>query len=479
MTFIRYKKDGNKVYAYEITSYWDKKKKQPRQKINYLGVVINKEKKIFEKPRIRVMKDNGIVDFGDGFFIKEFLKEYKNFSVFNKLLTKNQKDTLFTLLSYKIINPSAMRLAKIWFYGNVVRFFYKNAKITSQRISEFLKVIGDEKLQQKFFKKYIRKIASDEGIILDITALPNRIKHPFTNQGYHDKKIDKQIKLSLVVDRKKHLPLFFNFIPGNIADVSSLRTTFEEIKRLGIKGSLAIMDAGFFSRGNVMDMCEKKIDFLIRLPKITKKYKDLIMDETDDIETIKYGVKYGKRALLIKEKETKLFDDFKKDFFFYIILDPNKRGRDMNTLLFNVIGEKNKTIKKEIEYEIKNNGIMILVSSVKIKTDEVISLYYSRQIAEMMFGFSKSDSKLLPLRVHKNNTLRGYLFLMFLSLITFIEIKKKLDDDYTVEECLMILRNLKAKVYEKDLVVSDITKVQKELFNKFKILVPKTLGIQE
>jgi len=49
----------------------------------------------------------------------------------------------------------------------------------------------------------------------------------------------------------------------------------------------------------------------------------------------------------------------------------------------------------------------------------VIPLYYTRQIAKRLFGFSKDDLNILPLRVHKEETLRDYLFLHFASLVVY------------------------------------------------------------
>jgi hypothetical protein len=63
MSFIRYKKIGNKEYAYEVIPYWDSTAKKPRQKTKYLGVVIDKEKKIFKKPREKP-REKLILDFG-------------------------------------------------------------------------------------------------------------------------------------------------------------------------------------------------------------------------------------------------------------------------------------------------------------------------------------------------------------------------------------------------------------------------------
>jgi len=72
MSFIRYKKFGNKEYAYEVETHWDPEAKIPGQKTKYLGVVVDKEKKIFERPRQKP-REKIILDFGDGYLVQEFL----------------------------------------------------------------------------------------------------------------------------------------------------------------------------------------------------------------------------------------------------------------------------------------------------------------------------------------------------------------------------------------------------------------------
>jgi len=49
--------------------------------------------------------------------------------------------------------------------------------------------------------------------------------------------------------------------------------------------------------------------------------------------------------------------------------------------------------------------------------------------------------------------------------------------DYTVEEALLIMRNLKCKVYDDELIVQELAKQQKEVVEKLDIIVPKRLGI--
>ena len=473
MVFIRYKTFGKQEYAYQIRSYWDSKTQKPKQKTIYLGVVVDKSKKIFEKRLSITKQEKLILDFGDSYFIKEFFEKVK----FSKLIEEvfgDKKDFFLSLINYRLCYPSAMRFSKTWFEGNYAKICYPNVDLSSQRISDFLKLLGEENLQRKFFKQYIPVYAeSNEGIIIDATSLPNQIHMPITQWGLSGEEIDKQIRFLLVVEKKNSMPLFFRYFSGNIVDVSTLKNTITELRKFGIKENYVYMDAGFFSEDNILELYEQKINFLTRLPSIRTIYKELIISEAKNIEKYENGVQYGKRALFIKQKNITLFG---KKAFAYVILDPERKGREMkNFLLQNIKNTENSV--EELEYDMMKRGIMILVSSFNLKNEEVVPAYYVRQTAEKLFGFSKDDLNLLPLRVHNEESLRGFLFMQFVTLIAFVHIKNKLGKEYNVEEILLTLRNLKCKVYDKEIIICEPNKQQKEILEKLDILMPKKLGI--
>ncbi len=133
---------------------------------------------------------------------------------------------------------------------------------------------------------------------------------------------------------------------------------------------------------------------------------------------------------------------------------------------------------EKLDYEILHRGVMILVSSFEIPRSDVVPTYYARQTVEMLFGFSKDDlGILLPLRVHSEQRMQGFLLLQFLCLIAFTRMRNKLGTEYTVEEALLSLRNLKAKVFESGIVVGELTREQKEIMKKLGVLMSKNLGI--
>lgn len=472
MTFIRFKKFGKQEYAYEVTETYDKKLKRSRQKSRYLGSVIDKDKNIFEKKRVYSPAEKIILDFGDSYILNKF---YETIEV-GKIIRNIFGDLcqgLLALITYRLCYPSAMMYADEWINGNYAKIIYPKANLASQRVSEFFRLLGDEELQRKFFKAYLSKFShSENGLIIDGTSLPNQIHMPLSAWGLSGEEIDKQIRFLLAVDKESSEPLYFRAVPGNIVDVSTLQTTIKELRKYDVKNSFVYVDAGFFSEENIKEMYSSSIDFLTRLPAERIIYKQIIIEEARNIESIRNLTRYGKRALFVKQKEIDLFG---KRSYAHIILDPQRKGREINRLGINTIDEKD--INKDLEYDLLCRGIMILISSFIISKEEIVPAYYVRQTAEKMFGFSKDDLDILPLRVHSEETLRGFLFLQFISLIFFAQLKKKIGKKHTVEEVILTMRNLKCKVFDKELIISEPTKQQKDLAKLLGIILPKSLGI--
>ena len=75
MAFIRFKKFGKKEYAYEIQAKWDKKTQKPFQTSKYLGVVVDKQKRIFNKVGRQKNQEQLILDFGDSYLLHKFLEK--------------------------------------------------------------------------------------------------------------------------------------------------------------------------------------------------------------------------------------------------------------------------------------------------------------------------------------------------------------------------------------------------------------------
>ncbi|EQD79468.1 hypothetical protein B1B_00195, partial [mine drainage metagenome] len=118
------------------------------------------------------------------------------------------------------------------------------------------------------------------------------------------------------------------------------------------------------------------------------------------------AVKYGNRIMFISSSRTEFADH---TVFIHLILDPERRGRELGRY-------KLKHMDDYDPFAVKRKGFMVLMSSQPIERDQLIPLYYTRQFVEKAYSYSKDDLSLLPLRVHSEEALSGYLFIIFLSL---------------------------------------------------------------
>ena len=474
MSFIRHKKLKNKWYAYEVTSVWNKKLKSSRSVSKYLGPVDPETKKIVPFIKKVTEDEKLILDFGDSYFFYKFILDSDIHSALKKIFFDKHPESV-PLMIYRLCTQSAMHNCGEWISGNIINILCKNVNLSSQRISDFFKKLGNESIQRKFFVEYIKLIGgSKKSVIIDATSLPNHIHSDFNAWGKSDGKIEKQFRFLCVVEQSSKTPLFYRFLPGNITDIITLQKTIEELKEIGIESNFVLIDAGYYSESNIHELFNQSIDFLTRLPAGRIIYKNILMEHAHDVEQLKNAYTIGKRGYFAKSLEINLYGH---KSYAYLILDPARKAKETKELLQEYCGNKLDRDQKEDQLSFLSCGMMVLISSKQIPVDEILSSYYLRQSIEQIFGFSKSDLNLLPIRAHNDKTIQGYLFFQFLLLVFYIRIREKYLKDYTVEQLSMILRKIKCKVYESRVIPLERDKKQREIFEQANIIVPKFLGI--
>jgi transposase len=229
------------------------------------------------------------------------------------------------------------------------------------------------------------------------------------------------------------------------------------------------MDAGYFSETNLKMLFAAGISFLIRMPSNRVVYKEIIT-ENNDIESPIYAVKYKKRGLFIKENEIEIYG-YKA--FAYLVLDPERRGREISKAV-SQMEEDGSDVDK---LDFSNCGKMVLLSSEKLVTSDVVPLYYTRQLAERMFGIAKDDLNILPLRTHSEPNFKGFMLLIFISLIISCGLKARIGKKTSIEQVVSTLRTLKCKVFEDTIITGEVTKKQRLIFEDNNIIVPKICGV--
>jgi hypothetical protein len=194
-----------------------------------------------------------------------------------------KEDTMMSALGFKLLAGASNRYAEDWWEGSYTRILFPNAKLRSQRLSEFYCQLGDEWVYREFFNKYLRLFCQNKptGVLIDSAGLPNDVKFPLAAANTHNGVTSNETRLLLVVDKRTGMPLFFRFNAGNIVDVTTLRSTIAELGAFGLEVGYAIVDAGYYSENNIRSLYgddageDKAIPFLTRIgsntPMWTKK----------------------------------------------------------------------------------------------------------------------------------------------------------------------------------------------------------------
>jgi transposase len=90
-------------------------------------------------------------------------------------------------------------------------------------------------------------------------------------------------------------------VPGNIVDVSTLSATINELNEYNINIDRAILDAGYYSKDNIILLYKNKIPFMTRLTEKNETFKLLVKTFVPNITCKENLVKFGDRTLFIKK----------------------------------------------------------------------------------------------------------------------------------------------------------------------------------
>ena len=465
----------------------------------YLGRVIDKEKSIYKSRGRGIFKytlesgfencdenydrqseqpvnENLILDFGDVFLCDSLVKKSSYYEVFKTFLKDDKDiDTLMAMAYYRALSHDANCYAAEWYQGSYARILFPNAQLSSQRLSEFLEKLGDEAEQRMFFKKYLLALTNGkckDGILIDSTGLPNAIDFPLNAISNHAGVVNNETRLIMIIDRTTGMPMYFRYNAGNIVDVSTLCATIKELQLMNVKANLAVLDSGYFSEENIKMLFTENISFLTRLGSNRKLYKQLIAEHAEELQKSEYIVVYGDRILHIKRIAIDLYGN---KGYAYVALDVNKKHEE--SVKYIKAAVEDGIPSDEIDKALLSKGIFVLISSEEIDTADIMPMYYTRQQVEQVFDISKTSADLLPLRVHSEKTFRGHLLIVFVATVIRLIIYEYLQEwNINANGSLIIMRNLKCKVFDDHILVKEPTKKMRLIAEHTKIKIPITLA---
>ncbi len=423
------------------------------------------------------------VDFGDSFFLNQFLWQSGMMDVVDQIGYGNS-DTLHAMLLFYTLSWLANVDAIHWYEGNVVQLLYPKANMTSQRISDFLAAIGTPEKQMAFQKAYIEYVlthySKDKNILIDSSGLPNGIHMPATRINVHNGKVSNEVRLIFVVQRSTGLPLYYRAVPGNIVDVTTLERIFLHLDSMGVDIDSCIMDAGYNS-GDNMDLFYDenhncKMDFITRLKSGDKNFQTMMSEDLGTLDQKENFVKYEDRYVFIKKRQIMVGSKNNNPAWMYLGLDCGRLSDEQHKLLKRAA--KDNLTKDEVYDAMQGEGLFGVISGKEYSCDEILPAYYQRQAAEQIFDFAKNYTKLLPLRTNNAETFQGHLLLAYIAscAVKMIQMRLKVADLFMGSR-LTIMRNQKCTIYQNRIVTDDAQREVNETYAAFGMKCPSSIPI--
>lgn len=510
MSYIVHQRIRGKVYAYEAEGYWDPVKKQARQRRKYLGAV-DEDGNIIPKTserEIKVSKSYGHV------LLLLKLAEQEGLRSRLRDAFGDDGDMVLALAVIRLVDPTAMRNVHLALEDTLLpEMLSLDTLPSSQRLSELLSSLGRREAEVRAF---LRSLAVEEdALAFDITSLSSYSRQlPFLEYGadYRETGLP-QINLGLVVSVQRHVPMYYKAYPGSVSDVSTLRNLVAEVRDLGVEKCLLIMDRGFYSQGNVEDMNEAKMDFLMPLPFGRGLAKELMSESNQLLDDPDKGHMLDKELYFVHRTEVEVSGH---GLHAFLVMSEKRRAEERRTLysrleelekefsgkkwhpgvpseladkagnLRTCLEARNDTgstavVRKRnaISQMANRCGKMILLSSKEMDWREAISVYRQRDEAEDDFSQLKNELQALPLRVSSSASMHGLLFVLFLSLLLRSHLlnrarKAKLLGKMWTDEMLRFLGVLKVTQVGREWRINEVTRQRRELFKALGIEAPVT-----
>lgn len=427
----------------------------------YLGRVINKEKNIFwtkergfytfdpltqsfGEPRaddipasefktdLRTRQNPVIVDFGDSFFLDRMVNGIGYGDVLKSIPYQN-RDTLHAMLFFYTLEGEANVHAQSWYRQNYVKYLFPKANISSQRISDFLRAIGAPEVRRAFLLAHIRFLleTTDEElcVLIDSTGLPNKCDIPITRVSVHEGEVNIEFRLIAVVQKKTGLPICYEYIAGNVVDISTLERTIRILAEHHCNVEYCIGDAGYCCPATMERLVLSGIEFMTRLNPAYTLFKDALGSNFNEMMKPEHAVRYRDRIVQILKVPTVIGTDRdngeEKTGFIYLCRDMQSYHSKSDHLM----RSKKFTSMTSDEYRSACGrlGVFAIVTTRDIAPADVLPEYYIRQGIEQYFDFGKNYAKFLPVREHSMETLSGHLLLSFIATFLVITIRNRLN----------------------------------------------------
>lgn len=454
-----HRKANGAAYLYTVESYWDKEKKQARNKQVCLGRIDEKSGEVIPSKRKSHTEKNAAIDpnvvastkvCGPYLLLNKLAKDTGLTAALKKSFPKAYEEILS--LGFFIAQKGlALSRCDIWSVSHMHPF---EKPIQSQRVSELLQQITENE-RQHFLSLWLKQLSENELLCYDITSISSyATANEYIRWGYNrDKEKLPQINLAMLFGQQSGMPAYYRRMPGNISDVITLENTINTLDFLGKVKLHFVLDRGFYSKNNVDMLLSKRYHFALMVPTGRKWVRNIIDQYYEAVSSPENYRQTGESEVLYMI--SRLYQWEGRRCYAHLYYNASRAAEDFDKLSKNLIRckeeleaenpqESNKEFyerffivkrtpkrglmikynDEEIQkYRKRYAGFSCILTNVKTDSGELLEVYRGKDIIENCFDDLKNSLDMKRLRIHSSATMDSRLLIQFIALILISRIR--------------------------------------------------------
>ena len=389
-------------------------------------------------------KENIHTTFADAYLFLSLMEKSNWLGILRKAYPDQSfYQLLLTHLCHNILKNESAIKCQSFYSRSLISWLFKDVhQGTLDCDSAFFNKMGNDSIKVEFFKNLINYQREKNPLFgsvcyVDSTPLPGDAKNnPWNNFCSHGVgHAEKQTRMVLILDACSGLPVWFDFLYGNINDVSTMERLCEDIETtLDIKINSATLDAGYaceslFQKFNIDNAIEEDQDnnktersLIVRMPlKQGFPYGDLYQQCKGLFHDFAHQFDRKEHTYFGKCIEQKV-GEYKE--YCYVYLDKGQALALGRKYRIENQEEWDKLTKDEQEWLNYKEGFFILISNTKKSPKDILNEYLNRGSIERVFKTNKSFLDLLPLAKWNKETIKGKVLLEIIEFIMYQELER-------------------------------------------------------
>ena len=379
-------------------------------------------------------------------------------------------------------------------------------------ISEVLRDISTDG-RETFFAAWMKTMMENDTICYDITSISSyAASNEYIKYGYNrDKESLPQLNLAMLFGQVTELPVYFQRMPGNISDVSTLSRLIKTTSSLQMPECNYVLDKGFYSKKNVDELLAARTKFTLSVP-ISNKWVQKICDEVREEIQGPEGYRKVDGEILYVHSRLYPWGDERRRCYVHLYYNAHARAEALDRFNEDLV-----TYKEELEsgkpvaahqeaydkfFTLKTTpkrglkvsfnmaaigkhihqykGFMVLLSNAIKDPVKALQVYRDKDIVEKCFDDLKNQLDMKRLRMHSARAVDGRLFVQFIALIYISALRREmrksdLIEKYTVRELLEEMETLTKITYrgKHGHILTELTKPARHILKNLGILAPQ------